>query len=169
MLPALFSLVLLAQPIVPDGGTVVVKGKRFLAEVARTDREKALGLMRRQSLAHDRCMFFVYEEDGTHPIWMKNCLIALDVVWIKADGTVVEIKEHAPPCSPMLGDACPSYGGRMPSRYFVEFAAGTVRRQGLKVGERIGWELQLTDGRRLVGGAPVPKEGKAISKKKIKK
>ena len=34
-------------------------------------------------------MIFLYDQDGSHRIWMKNCLIALDVVWIKADGTVM--------------------------------------------------------------------------------
>jgi hypothetical protein len=158
----LLSLLLAISPYQTDGGIVGAKGQRFLAEVARTDQERARGLMYRTNLAKDRCMFFVYEEDGYHPIWMGNCLIALDVVWVKADGTVVEIQENAPPLSMMFrgteADA-PQYGGKVLSRYFVEFAAGTVRRLQLKVGDRLGWELQFKDGSGLVGGAPLPKEG----------
>ena len=139
------------------GGTVLVKGTAFMAEVAATDPERAKGLMYRQSLAKDRCMLFVGTEDGFHPIWMKNCLIALDVAWVDREGRVVELVERVPPCSPMRGDDCPTYGGTVPARHFVEFAAGTFKRLGLKKGDRLGWELTLDDGRVVRGGLPIPK------------
>ena len=162
MHPFLLTGILAMSPYQTDGGTVVVKGHRFLAEVARTDSERAKGLMYRTNLAKDRCMIFLYNEDGPRTIWMKNCLIALDVVWVKADGTVVEIKENAPPPPAMFRGSdydYPNYGGKVDSRHFVEFAAGTVRRLKLKVGDRIGWDLQFKDGSCLRGGAPMVKEG----------
>ena len=155
-LAALLSLPLLAG----GGGTVAFKQTAFLAEVAATEPEKAKGLMYRQSLAKDRCMFFVYGAEGIHAIWMKNCLIALDVAWVDADGKVVETTEHVPPCSPMRGDDCPTYGGTASSRYFIEFPAGTFKRLGLKKGDHLGWDLTLDDGRGLRGGAPLPKAKK---------
>ena len=148
---ALLSLPLLAG----GGGTVLVKQTPFMAEVAGTEAEKAKGLMYRQSLAKDRCMFFVYGEDGNHTIWMKNCLIALDVAWVDAEGRVVEVFDHVPPCSPMLGDDCPTYGGQVPSRHFIEFPAGTFRRLGLKKGDRLGWDLTMDDGRVVRGGVAI--------------
>jgi uncharacterized membrane protein (UPF0127 family) len=166
MTPLLLSLLLAASPGTPDGGIVVAKGSKFLAEVARTRAEQMRGLMYRQSLASDRCMFFLYDEDGAHSIWMKNCLIALDVVWIKADGTVVETSERVPPCSPILGDACPAYGGSVPARHFIEFPAGTLRRIGLKKGDRLGWNLTLSDGQNVVGGVPVGQGMPAMKRKK---
>lgn len=149
-------LALLSLPLVAGGGgTVVHRNTAFLAEVASTEPEKAKGLMYRQSLGRDRCMFFVYGEEGSHAIWMKNCLISLDVVWVDAAGHVVELAEAVPPCSPMRGDDCPTYGGSVPARHFVEFAAGTIRRLGIKKGDRLGWELVLDDGRTVRGGVPV--------------
>lgn len=165
----LLSLLLSLVPVTPDGGNVVVKGQRFLAEVARTPREQALGLMHRQSLAKDRCMFFLYEEDGYHSIWMKNCLINLDVIWFKTDGTVTEIAQNVPPVSPMWegpDDKIPNYGGKVVSRHFVEFPSGTTRRLGLRVGDRIGWDLHLADGSVVKGGLPIPQESKARKRKK---
>ena len=153
LLAALLALPLLAG----GGGTVVLKGQAFLAEVAATEPEQAKGLMYRQALAKDRCMFFVYREDGIHPIWMKNCLISLDVAWVDAQGRVVEIAERVPPCSPMRGDDCPTYGGSVLARHFVEFPAGTFKRLGLRKGDPLGWELTLDDGRVVRGGTPVPK------------
>ena len=156
----LLSLLLSLTPVGPSGGIVAAKGQRFLAEVALTPQEQMRGLMYRQALAKDRCMIFLYEKDDHHAIWMKNCLIALDVVWVKEDGTLVEIVENAPPLSPMFkgpDHEAPTYGGKVLSRHFVEFSAGTVRRLGLKLGDRIGWEIKLADGSSLVGGTPVGK------------
>jgi len=152
----LLSLLLTLAGAPSDGGLVLAKGQRFLAEVARTDQEKARGLMYRQTLAKDRCMFFIYDRDDYHAIWMKNCLIALDVAWLDKTGVIVEIAEQVPPCSPMRGNDCPNYGGTVESRYFVEFSAGTIKRLGLKKGERLGWDLVLQDGSRYKGGLPVP-------------
>lgn len=152
-LASLASVVALAG----GAGTVVVKTRPFLAEVAVTDREKAKGLMYRQGLSKDRCMIFLGSETAALPIRTKGNLIALDVVWIDAEGRVVETAEHVPPCSPMRGDDCPAYGGTLPARHFIEFPAGTFKRLGLKKGDRLGWDLTLDDGRAVHGGLPVPK------------
>ena len=145
----LMSMSLLAA----NGGTVTIKGQRFQAEVARTDAQKAKGLMHRASLPKDVCMIFLYDEDGHHSIWMKNCLISLDVAWVRADGTVVETAEAVPPCSPLRGNDCPTYGGTVSSRYFIEFGSGTFKRLGIKKGDKVAWELKLDDGTEIKGGA----------------
>jgi hypothetical protein len=49
------------------------------------------------------------------------------------------------------------------SRHFVEFPVGTVHRLGLKLGDRIGWNLKLGDGTSIVGGVPT---GKSVLKGK---
>ena len=107
LLAILLSLPLLAG----GGGTVTFKQTSFLSEVAATEPEKAKGLMYRQSLAKDRCMFFVYPADGDHAIWMKNCLIALDVAWVDAEGRVVETVEHIPPAAPCAATTAPATAG----------------------------------------------------------
>jgi uncharacterized membrane protein (UPF0127 family) len=156
------------QDVAADGGSVTARGVRFHAEVARTAAEHARGLMYRQYLQSDRCMFFVYEEDGHHSIWIKNCYIALDVAWVSEDGTVVEVAENVPPCSPMRGDDCPTYGGNTPSRHFIEFQTGTIRRIGLKVGDRVGWDLRFSDGGSLKGGQEAKETREAKETKETK-
>jgi hypothetical protein len=158
LLAALLSLPLLAG----GNGTVTVKGKTFKAEIASTPQEQQQGLMYRKSLEADRCMVFLYPEDGNHPIWMKNCFIALDVAWVDKDGKVVETVEKAPPCSPMLGDNCPTYGGTVPARHFIEFQVGTFKRLGLRKGDKVVFEGTL-DGGQAVGFGVAPK---AATKKK---
>lgn len=151
-------------------GTVTLRGQAFQAEVAVTDAEKARGLMYRDSLAPDACMFFVYEEEGFHAIWMKNCRISLDVAWVDAQGRIVELVPDVPPPSPMRlyrSDAdYPNYGGTASSRHFVEFPVGTFKRLGVKKGDQLGWDLRLADGTSLKGGAPVGKASRSTTAKK---
>lgn len=161
----LIAPLLLALPLLAGGkGTLTMKGHAFTVEVASTPAEKAKGLMERANLPQDRCMVFLYDEEGYHPIWMKNCLIALDVVWVDAQGKVVELLEKVPPCSPMLGNDCPTFGGTVPGRYFVEFAVGTFKRTGLKKGDVLSWDLKLDDGRVVKLGTPAAKPAKASRK-----
>ncbi len=166
LLSLLFALPLTLPLAAGGGGTVVAKGHRFMAEVAVTEREQQKGLMFRQTLAKDRCMIFLYGEDGQHPIWMKNCYISLDVAWLDADGRVVGLIPDIPPCSPMLGDNCPNYGADFVCRHFIEFPVGTFKRIGLKKGDKLGWDLQLDDGTVVKGGASVPAEKGGKGKRK---
>lgn len=167
--PALLGSLSSIAAFSAGSGTVEAKGHRFVAEVAVTPEEQQKGLMFRRSLAQDHCMIFLYDEDGSHGIWMKNCLISLDVAWITADGKVVEMVANVPPCSPMRGDDCPTYGGTVPARHFIEFAAGTFKRIGLKKGDCIGWHLKLEDGMPIVGGAPAASEKASVKTKRKSK
>ena len=159
MRPILAAFVLLLPAALMAGGkgTVQARGHRFTAEVASTESEREQGLMGRHSLPSDRCMIFIYEQDGPHPIWMKNCFISLDVAWTDKDGKVVELVPDVPPPSPVqvyASDAdYPTSGGHVDSRIFVEFPQGTFKRIGLKVGDRLGWDLRLDDGSLVKGGA----------------
>jgi uncharacterized membrane protein (UPF0127 family) len=76
-------------------------------------------------------MLFVFSTLDRHSIWMKNCLIALDLVWIDDSKRVVAIKEGAPPCA---AEPCPIYSSPVPSRYVLEIPAGAARAENLSVG-----------------------------------
>jgi uncharacterized membrane protein (UPF0127 family) len=102
-------------------------------EVARTDAERAKGLMHRRSLAKDAGMLFVFDETAEHPFWMKNTLIPLDIVFIAEDGRVAAIV-HAVP-----GDLAPRSGG-VPSRYVLEVNGGWTDAHGVRPGDRVRFE-----------------------------
>ena len=149
------------------GGLVYAKGNRFLAEVASTTEEQALGLMFRKDFDANRAMFFYCSTEGFRTVWMKNCRVSLDVVWLDRNGTVVEIAEHCPPCLSVSGD-CPTYGGAEISRHVVEFLAGTVKRISLKKGDRMGWDLFFIDGTAVSNGMRVEDSKKVTVQPKTK-
>ena len=55
--------------------------------------------MYRRSLAADRGMIFPYDPPQDVAFWMKNTLIPLDMIFIRADGTIARIDDNTVPLS----------------------------------------------------------------------
>jgi uncharacterized membrane protein (UPF0127 family) len=106
------------------------KGKfSFDVELALTPPQMMQGLMYRRELAADAGMLFDYVNPQTISMWMKNTLIPLDMVFIAADGKVVDFRERAVPMS------LDTIESKVPARAVLEVNAGTVARLGIKVGD----------------------------------
>ncbi|HEY5831665.1 MAG TPA: DUF192 domain-containing protein, partial [Hyphomicrobiaceae bacterium] len=68
-------------------------------EVTETPAEKAQGLMFRTRLPDTSGMLFFYETPQEITMWMRNTYIPLDMVFIRADGTVHRIEAMTEPLS----------------------------------------------------------------------
>jgi uncharacterized membrane protein (UPF0127 family) len=73
------------------GGQSILK-----AELARTDGQKAKGLMFRKEIGDGEGMLFVYERDQILSFWMKNTELPLSIAFISADGRVLETRDMEP-------------------------------------------------------------------------
>lgn len=113
---------------------------RFSAEIADTRKLRALGLMFRRKMAPDRGMLFDFRRDEEVSMWMKNTFIPLDMIFIRADGTIHHIVENTVPHS--LENI--SSGGRV--RAVLEVNAGTAKRLGMKPGDIVRHGLFGNDG-----------------------
>jgi uncharacterized membrane protein (UPF0127 family) len=102
---------------------------RFTVELAVTPEQLAQGLMFRRSMPADAGMLFEYERPQPASFWMKNTLIPLDMLFIAADGRIVNIHERAVPLSL---DPIDSQG---PVRAILELNGGTASRLGIKPGD----------------------------------
>jgi hypothetical protein len=118
-----------------DRLTIVTRGGQshvFSLELANTPEARSRGLMFRRELAPDRGMLFEFGARETEvSMWMKNTYISLDMVFIRADGTIRHIAENTTP----LSEATISSGG--PVRGVLEVIGGTAKRLGIAPGDRV--------------------------------
>jgi uncharacterized protein len=107
----------------------------FSIEVASTDREKALGLMFRTELSDGQGMLFPYAVERGLQMWMHNTYIPLDMLFIRADGTITRIEERAEP----LSDRVISSGA--PVLAVLEIPGGASARLGIKAGDKVRYPI----------------------------
>jgi hypothetical protein len=105
--------------------------QRFSIELALSPAQQEQGLMFRRSLAPDAGMLFVFPADQIMTFWMKNTLIPLDMVFIAADGHVVDAYERAVPLSETFDVS------KVSARAVLELNGGTVARLGIKPGDLV--------------------------------
>lgn len=103
--------------------------RMFSVEMAKTEEERATGLMYRKELADGRGMLFDFTPEQTISMWMKNTYISLDMIFIGADGRVARIAENTEPHSTRII----SSGG--PAKAVLEVIAGTARKYGIAPGD----------------------------------
>ncbi|WP_353859341.1 DUF192 domain-containing protein [Azospirillum formosense] len=104
---------------------------RFDIELAETPAQQAQGLMFREKMAADAGMLFIYDRPQPASFWMKNTLIPLDMIFIGADGRIVNIHANAVPQSL---DAVNSAG---PVKGILEINGGMSARLGIRPGDRV--------------------------------
>jgi uncharacterized protein len=115
---------------------VVVKGERFIVEIAADEATRAQGLMFRDEIADDRGMFFIFPDQRPRSFWMKNTRIPLDIIYLDRDLRVVSISADTPPCRSRSG-RCPNYPSAGPAQYVLEINAGRAAELGLAPGDRV--------------------------------
>ncbi len=101
------------------------------AEVADSFGTRMQGLMKRESLAPNHGMLFLFDSDERQCMWMKNTLIPLSVAFIDAQGAIINIADMQPHSED-------SHCSSRPARYALEMKQGWFRDKGLKPGVRIG-------------------------------
>jgi uncharacterized protein len=123
----------------------VVEGARgrhvFRVEVARTAAEQARGLMFRTDIPADGGMLFApYPPEGGGPraaaFWMKNTPSPLDILYIRADGTIARIAENTVPFS-----ETPIPSGE-PVAAVLEINGGRAAELGIAEGDRVRWTVR---------------------------
>ena len=113
-------------------------GAKITAEVADTEEKRTLGLMFRDHLDPDKGMIFIFPVADQYRFWMKNCLVALDIIWLDEKKRIVYHEENLPPCK---ADPCPSYGHQGKALYVVETTGGFFKKMGLKNGMIVEFSL----------------------------
>ena len=103
----------------------------FAVEVMRNDADRARGLMYRRAMAPDHGMLFDFQASAPVAMWMKNTYLPLDMLFIRADGSIAKIAADTEPLSTKV---IPS---NEPVLSVLELNAGTAGRLKLRAGDRV--------------------------------
>ena len=99
-------------------------------EIADTDAARQLGLMFRSSMPPDAGMLFDFQMDTTSGFWMQNTILPLSIAFIKADGTIIDIRDMQPLDTNAIGPS-EAY------RYALETNQGFFAAHNIAIGDRV--------------------------------
>lgn len=103
----------------------------FTVEVAADPKSQERGLMFRTAMAPDAGMLFDFHTPSLQTFWMKNTPLSLDMLFIRADGTISTIAANTIPYSE---DLIPS---SEPVRAVLEINGGRAAALGIEPGEKV--------------------------------
>jgi len=122
-----------AKALMPISIATATGAHKFSVEVARTNEEQARGLMFRTSLPKDGGMIFPYEPARPASFWMKNTLIPLDMIFIRADGSIARIADNTVP------ESLEPVSSGEPVAAILEIAGGRSAELGISEGDKVSW------------------------------
>lgn len=118
--------------LVTDNGDVTI-----MAEIADSPSERQRGLMFREHMEPDHGMLFLFPNSSQRSFWMKNTLIPLDMVFIRADHTILGIVADTVPKT-LTGRSVPGI-----SQFVLELNAGRAAELGLAAEQEVRFVVPL--------------------------
>lgn len=121
----------------PSQKPLTIGSKEIKVTVARSDEERKNGLSGYKNLGENEGMLFVFPDKSEPAFWMKDMLIAIDIIWI-VDGKIVKIDKNIP--VPQAGSPDASlklYKPGVPISHVLEVNAGFSDKNKIKVGTPI--------------------------------
>ena len=98
--------------------------------VARSEEERALGLMHRQELPEDEGMLFMCDSCAVQSFWMKDTPLPLSIAFLEEDGTILKIADLEP--HDLEGES-----SEHAVRFVLEVNQGWFRERGIEPGTRL--------------------------------
>ena len=103
----------------------------FSVELAQTRRQQEVGLMFRTAISPTGGMLFVWPEPQQSEMWMKNCPVPEDMVFIGNDDRIEHIAENTVPYS------LATIGSHGVAKATLELQGGLAARVGINVGDLV--------------------------------
>jgi uncharacterized membrane protein (UPF0127 family) len=109
---------------VPHTARITAGGKTWRVEVVSDPYYLKKGLQNREKLDDDEGMFFIFPDEGFRSMWMNECSLHLDIIFINEEGAVTKVSEGKPNSDRLLNGRC---------RFVLEVNHGS----GIKAGDEI--------------------------------
>jgi uncharacterized membrane protein (UPF0127 family) len=124
-----------AQPKLPTETLSIVSddGKThvFTVELPVTEQEQETGEMFRTNIPADTGMLFMWPQPQVSEMWMENCPVPEDMVFIGADGTIKSIAEDTVPYS------LKNISSVVPVMATLELQGGLTAALDINVGDKV--------------------------------
>ncbi len=124
-----------AQPQLPTQALTIVSSNgrqhHFTVELASTPREQQIGLMFRTAIPADRGMLFIWPIAQSSDMWMENCPVPEDMLFVGGDGVIRHIAEDTVP------ESLAHISSDGPVRATIELQGGITAKLDISVGDRI--------------------------------
>jgi len=136
---------------VPDVVWVEMAGEPFELELALDPTTRYQGLSGRLAIEPNGGMLFVNTVEKLQAMVMRDCAIPIDVAFLDFAGEVVAIHEMRPELPQRPGESQREYESRLrvyrsgaPAGFAVETAGGRLGEIGLRVGDRVVFDIAST-------------------------
>lgn len=108
----------------PDKKTpqVAINNHIFNLEIAKTEKEREIGLAKYKNIPQNFGMLFLFEKPDYYSFWMKNMKFPIDIIFIRNNKIVTIFKNVSPPKS--NGEFFPIYRTQKLSDTVLEINAG---------------------------------------------
>jgi len=120
---------------------VVIDNHLLILEIAQTTEQLQRGLMYRKYLPSNHGMLFDFSTPGNYAIWMKNTLLALDLIWLDSHKRIVYFLDNVPICRQV---PCKVYAPpyNVPTRFVIEINSGLRKKLHLQIGMSVDFITQ---------------------------
>lgn len=105
--------------------------KSFDLEIADTEQKRSRGLMYRTDFPLNRAMIFVFDNPQPVMMWMANTPLALDMLFVRSDGTIARVAQKTTPFSEDI------VSSGEPVSFVIEINAGVAAMLGIKAGDKV--------------------------------
>lgn len=102
----------------------------FTLMLANDEAERTVGLMFRRSLGKNQGMIFVFPWEAERGFWMKNTYIPLDIIYLDAEATVLNVEQMA------AHDRRSKYSAGA-AKYAIELPLNTAKRLKVTAGQTL--------------------------------
>src|SRR3989344_5704365 len=92
-----FGILLISFILSKQSSQVLVNDQTFKVTVARSEKEKQIGLSKTEQMDENQGMLFMFDTSNYHSFWMKDMKFPIDIIYINGDKVVTVIENAKPP------------------------------------------------------------------------
>lgn len=125
-------------PLLNKSPKVKINNQTFNVIVAKSSKEKEIGLSEKNNIPQDEGMLFLFDNPDYYAFWMKNMKFPIDIIYIK-DGKIVTIYSSvSQPKSPE--DNLPVYQPKSTADKVLEINSGLSSKYKFTEGDSVSFE-----------------------------